>query len=128
MGVVVTKTGYYVSIKSLPMSNLREVVNDLWKKAPFMFLGAAVAIVGTALLCRIGLETSTVEWAAYCVITGIGIGIGIQLPYTAVQAVLKSDIPRNLVVTNTDYSVRMIYLVAMVTKSSLSLAEKLIRN
>ncbi|KAI4270967.1 MAG: hypothetical protein L6R38_006970 [Xanthoria sp. 2 TBL-2021] len=68
MGVIVTRTGYY---------------------APFMFLGAAVAIVGTSLLSRIGLETSTVKWAAYSVITGTGIGIGIQLPYTALQAVLS---------------------------------------
>lgn len=82
-----------------------------------MFLGAAVAIVGTSLLSRIGLETSTVKWAAYSVITGTGIGIGIQLPYTALQAVLRSELPPNLVVTNTNRSVRTIYLVAIVTKS-----------
>lgn len=54
-----------------------------------MVTGVIIAIVGTTLLSRIGLETSTVQWAAFSVITGIGIGIGIQLPYTAIQVVLR---------------------------------------
>ena len=54
-----------------------------------MIIGVVVAIVGTSLLSRIGLQTSTVQWATYSVITGIGLGIGIQLPYTAAQAVLR---------------------------------------
>ena len=54
-----------------------------------MVTGVIIAIVGTTLLSRIGLETSTVEWAAFSVITGIGIGIGIQLPYTAIQVALR---------------------------------------
>lgn len=82
-----------------------------------MFLGAAIATVGTALLSRIGLDTSTVQWAAYSVITGIGIGIGIQLPYTAVQAVLRSELPHRPVEMCTNCSVRTIYQVAMVIMS-----------
>ena len=54
-----------------------------------MIIGVVVAIVGTSLLSRIDLQTSTVQWAAYSVVTGIGLGIGIQLPYTAAQAVLR---------------------------------------
>ena len=54
-----------------------------------MVTGVVIAIVGTTLLTRIGLETSTVQWAAFSVITGVGIGIGIQLPYTAIQVVLR---------------------------------------
>ncbi len=54
-----------------------------------MLAGTAVAIVGTSLLSRIGYGTPTVEWAAYSVVTGVGIGFGIQLPYTGIQAVLE---------------------------------------
>ena len=52
-----------------------------------MVLSTIVGSIGTGLLCTIGLETSTVRWAAYMVITGMGIGIGVQLPYTAVQVI-----------------------------------------
>lgn len=54
-----------------------------------MVVGVIIAIVGTSLLSRIGLGTHVVQWAAYSVIAGIGIGIGIQLPYTALQATLR---------------------------------------
>lgn len=54
-----------------------------------MVFGVLVAVIGTSLLSRIGLETHIVEWAAYSVITGIGIGIGIQLPYTAMQVAVR---------------------------------------
>ena len=54
-----------------------------------MVLGAVVGAVGTGLLTTIDLDTSTVEWASYLVITGIGIGFGINIPYTAVQVVLR---------------------------------------
>ena len=53
-----------------------------------MVLSTIVGSIGAGLLSTIGLNTSTVHWAAYMVITGIGIGIGVQLPYTAVQVVL----------------------------------------
>lgn len=56
---------------------------------PYMVIGVLIAIVGTTLLTRIGLETKVVQWAAYSVVTGIGLGLGIQLPYTAAQAVLR---------------------------------------
>lgn len=52
-----------------------------------MVLSVIIGSVGTGLLSTIGLDTSTVHWAAYMVLTGIGIGIGVQMPYTAVQVV-----------------------------------------
>ena len=54
-----------------------------------MVLSVIIGAIGTGLLSTIGLNTTTVRWAAYMVITGIGIGIGVQLPYTAVQVVLR---------------------------------------
>ena len=54
-----------------------------------MILGEVICVVGTGLLTRIGLATSTVEWATFLVISGLGLGIGMQLPYTALQVVLR---------------------------------------
>lgn len=54
-----------------------------------MILGSIVASVGTGLLIRITLGTPTVQWATYMVISGIGLGLGINLPYTALQVVLR---------------------------------------
>lgn len=54
-----------------------------------MVVGSVVGIVGSGLLTRIALGTPTVQWATYLVLTGIGIGIGVNLPFTAVQVVLR---------------------------------------
>lgn len=54
-----------------------------------MIAGDIIACVGAGLLTRVGVFTPTAEWAAYLVITGFGIGMAYQLPYTAVQAVLE---------------------------------------
>ena len=54
-----------------------------------MVLSVIIASIGTGLLSTIGLDTSTVRWSAYMVVTGIGIGVGVQLPYTAVQVISR---------------------------------------
>ena len=54
-----------------------------------MILAAVVGTVGTGLLSTIGLDTPTVQWAAYMVLTGLGIGMGIQLPYTVAQVIAR---------------------------------------
>lgn len=53
-----------------------------------MIIGAIIASVGSGLLTRINLTSSTVEWAAYMVVTGLGVGLGTNLLYTALQAAL----------------------------------------
>lgn len=58
-----------------------------------MVLGEIICVIGTGLLTRIDLGTSTVEWAAFLVIAGLGLGIGMQLPYTALQVVLRYAAP-----------------------------------
>lgn len=45
--------------------------------------------IGAGLLTMIDHTTPKAEWVAFMVITGIGIGMAQQLPYTAVQAVLE---------------------------------------
>ncbi|KAK3682778.1 major facilitator superfamily domain-containing protein [Podospora appendiculata] len=57
-------------------------------KVPYMIAGGVVCSVGAGLLTTVDLFTSTPQWAAYLVITGLGLGMAMQLPYTALQAVL----------------------------------------
>lgn len=54
-----------------------------------MIVGQLVAIVGTVFLARLNVDTRTVLWATYLVITGIGTGMGLQMPFTGVQVVLR---------------------------------------
>lgn len=54
-----------------------------------MIVGTAINILGAGLLTTIGPHTSTVKWASYMVINGVGIGMAMQLPYTALKAVLE---------------------------------------
>jgi hypothetical protein len=58
-------------------------------QVPIMILGVIIGSVGAGLLSRIGVGTPTLQWAAWLVVAGIGIGTGRQQPYTAVQLVLK---------------------------------------
>lgn len=41
-----------------------------------MILGVEVGAVGTDLLIRIDLDTTTIQWATYLVIAGLGVGNG----------------------------------------------------
>ena len=54
-----------------------------------MILGVFINIIGTALLTTIESRTSMVKLATYLVLMGIGIGLGINVPYTALQVVLR---------------------------------------
>lgn len=67
-----------------------------------MILGVVITSIGAGLLTTIDYSTSTVQWAAYMVINGLGIGMAQQLPYTALQAVLEfvSDSSFFLIYTN----------------------------
>lgn len=56
-----------------------------------MIIGELVCIAGTALLTRLEPNTRTLAWASYLVVAGLGMGVAMQLPYTAVQVVLRYD-------------------------------------
>ncbi|KAK7710778.1 hypothetical protein SLS64_005682 [Diaporthe eres] len=58
-------------------------------QVPYIIAGLVIAAVGGGLLTTINVATATVKWAAYLTVTGIGIGMSSQLPYTAVQVVLN---------------------------------------
>ncbi|KJZ70909.1 hypothetical protein HIM_09702 [Hirsutella minnesotensis 3608] len=66
-GAIVTTWGHYV---------------------PYMIAGGVISSIGAGLLTTVDPDTRTVAWAGYLVMTGIGLGMAAQLPYTALQAVL----------------------------------------
>ncbi|KAI0843826.1 major facilitator superfamily domain-containing protein [Daldinia vernicosa] len=65
-GALVSRWGYYVS-------------------------GGTLCCIGSGLLTTVDLTTPTIEWAAYLVIIGLGLGMAAQIPYTALQAVLEPE-------------------------------------
>lgn len=54
-----------------------------------MICGQIICVIGAGLITRIGVDTKVEEWAGYLVITGIGMGMSMQLPYTIVQVTLE---------------------------------------
>lgn len=59
-----------------------------------MIIGEVVCVGGQAMLTQLKPDSSTVYWAASFVVTGLGSGMAMQLPYTAVSVVLEDgDIP-----------------------------------
>ncbi|KAI0149057.1 major facilitator superfamily domain-containing protein [Pestalotiopsis sp. NC0098] len=71
-GILTSAVGYYV---------------------PQMFGGSIIMSIAAGLIYRYELATTTVYWAGTLVMFGFGAGMGMQMPLTAVQTVLKgSDI------------------------------------
>lgn len=54
-----------------------------------MIVGQAITVIGAGLVTRFDSHTSMAAWASFLVVAGIGMGIGMQLSYPAVQAVLR---------------------------------------
>ncbi|KAF1992817.1 MFS general substrate transporter [Amniculicola lignicola CBS 123094] len=58
---------------------------------PVIMTGQIICAVGTGLLTRVSITTSTTEWAAFMALTGLGLGMGINAPHIAIQAVMETD-------------------------------------
>ncbi|KAF2800649.1 MFS general substrate transporter [Melanomma pulvis-pyrius CBS 109.77] len=58
---------------------------------PVILVGQVICVVGTGLLTRISTTTSTAEWATFLALTGIVLGMGINAPHIAIQAVMETD-------------------------------------
>lgn len=59
-----------------------------------MIIGGVVCVGGQAMLTQLRPDTSTLYWAASLVVTGLGSGMAMQLPYTVVSVALEDgDIP-----------------------------------
>jgi len=64
-----------------------------WYK-PFMIFGAAIFTVGAGMIYTIDVNSNTGTWVGYQILAGFGSGIGIQIPFMAVQVVLSAkDMP-----------------------------------
>ena len=62
--------------------------------APFMWAGAAVFTVGCGMLYTLQVGSGAGKWIGYQIITGIGVGCSVQIPFLATQVVLTSrDLP-----------------------------------
>ncbi|CAH0038141.1 unnamed protein product [Clonostachys solani] len=73
VGAVVKQFGYYV---------------------PYMVVGELICIGGQVMLTQLERDSSTLYWAASFVVSGLGSGMAMQLPYTAVALVLSdTDVP-----------------------------------
>ncbi|KIW09810.1 hypothetical protein PV08_11911 [Exophiala spinifera] len=61
---------------------------------PFTWFGSAVFAVGSGLLHTLKVDSSTGTWIGYQILTGVGAGACVQIPFIAVQVVLtKKDMP-----------------------------------
>lgn len=61
---------------------------------PFMWLGAALFTVGAGLLYSLQVSSYAGKWIGYQLLTGIGAGASVQIPFIAVQVVLSAkDMP-----------------------------------
>ena len=54
-----------------------------------MIVGQIVCVIGAGLVTRLSLDTTTVVWVSYLLFTGFEMGMSQQLPYSALQVVLR---------------------------------------
>ena len=61
---------------------------------PFMWFGAAIFTIGSGMLYMLQVGSGAGRWIGYQILTGIGAGAGVQIPFIAVQVVLSAkDMP-----------------------------------
>lgn len=58
---------------------------------PLLIFGGVLTTIGSALIFTLGLNSPSSMWIGYQVLAGIGIGICIQVPIIATQAVVEPD-------------------------------------
>ncbi|KAL8905377.1 MAG: hypothetical protein Q9171_006688 [Xanthocarpia ochracea] len=56
--------------------------------APYMVVGSAIATVGCGLCYTFNIGTNSSHWIGYQALAGIGIGLGMQIPVMACQAIV----------------------------------------
>ena len=86
-GAIVTAWGYYVSRLVQIYDFSGSLILEL--QVPYIIAGELICIVGLALLTRLSTSINVLSWASALVVTGLGMGMAMQLPYTAVQCTLE---------------------------------------
>ena len=67
------------------------LISTLGYYVPLMWLGAALATLGSGLLLTLRVNSSHGTLSAFQFITGLGLGICTQIPFTAVQYILPRE-------------------------------------
>jgi len=57
---------------------------------PVILFAQVVCGIGSGLLTTLRVHTRTVLWATYMALTGLGLGLGVNVPHIAVQAVMPT--------------------------------------
>ncbi|KAL5346590.1 hypothetical protein ACLOAV_008297 [Pseudogymnoascus australis] len=64
------------------------------RATPFMVVAGVLSSIGVGLLYTLDIGTGSSKWIGYQVLTGLGLGLGFQVPVSAAQATLPQiDIP-----------------------------------
>ena len=66
-----------------------------WKHYyPNALLGCALLTIGAGLIYSLKAHASAGQWIGYQIIAGAGVGLSVQISYTAVQSTIKTeDVP-----------------------------------
>lgn len=79
----------------LGISAVTMIANGLltfWRHyKPFLLMGAVFAIAGNTKIYTSNAHTLTSEWVGYEILTAIGIGMALQIPVIANQALVSAD-------------------------------------
>ena len=67
------------------------LISTIGYYVPFMWLGAALATVGSGLLFSLEVDSPSSTLSAFQFITGLGLGICTQIPFNAVQYILPKE-------------------------------------
>ncbi|RDL41997.1 uncharacterized protein BP5553_01976 [Venustampulla echinocandica] len=61
---------------------------------PFMIVGACIFTVGAGMIYLLQVDSNASRWIGYQILSGVGAGAGVQIPFIAVQVVLSTkDMP-----------------------------------
>ena len=66
------------------------IVSGTGRWAPYMAVGAAVGTIGCGLCYTLDIGTKSSHWIGYQALAGIGIGLGMQIPIMACQAIVDA--------------------------------------
>jgi len=57
---------------------------------PVILFAQLLCGIGSGLLITLNTDTSTAKWATYMALTGLGLGLGVNVPHIAIQAVMET--------------------------------------
>ncbi|KAF1969851.1 MFS general substrate transporter [Bimuria novae-zelandiae CBS 107.79] len=58
---------------------------------PIIVIAQILCAIGAGFLTTISTTTSTALWATFMVLCGLGLGLGVNVPHIAIQAVMETD-------------------------------------